>query len=60
MYLNSLDYARECDQNDPLKDFRSQFNLPTVVISTEVLEGNQVAVHIIDSMTLPIYACLCF
>lgn len=28
MYQNSLEYARQCDQNDPLKPFRDQFYFP--------------------------------
>ncbi|MDC7998553.1 kynureninase [Gilvibacter sediminis] len=29
MYKNTLDYAKECDQNDPIASFRSQFHIPT-------------------------------
>jgi kynureninase len=29
MHKNTLEYAQQCDQNDPIRDFRSQFHLPT-------------------------------
>ena len=28
MHKNTLDYARACDQNDPIASFRSQFHIP--------------------------------
>lgn len=29
MHKNTLEYAQQCDQNDPIREFRSQFHLPT-------------------------------
>ena len=29
MYENSPQYAAKCDQNDPLKDFKNRFHIPT-------------------------------
>ena len=28
MHKNSLDYAQQCDQNDPIASFRDQFHIP--------------------------------